>query len=81
MRSDPIPCKHATDYEIARESHLTWNEDGICNPCMRLLDVFTMKRANAAANERLEEAHAAEEAREAAQALHPSSWVPDPDGD
>lgn len=71
MSSDLVPCKHATDYEIARGLHLTREEDGICNPCIALLDLFEMKRADAEADEEL--AQEREAAREVARNLHPSN--------
>jgi hypothetical protein len=66
------PCKHATDYEIERGLHMTWNEDGICNQCSSLLDLFTMKRANAEAQEQAERGTVVD-IRSAARERHPSN--------
>lgn len=40
MRDDPMPCVHATDYEIDQGKHLTWNDSGMCSPCRRYIDRF-----------------------------------------
>lgn len=76
MSDDLVPCKHATDYEIARGLHLTREEEGICNPCISLLDLFDMKRADAEADEAVaRRIERNQEAQAAARALHPSSRI------
>jgi excinuclease UvrABC ATPase subunit len=40
MRTDPVPCINATQYEIDQGKHLTWNDDSHCQPCQRILDRF-----------------------------------------
>lgn len=72
MSSESTPCKHATDYEIERDTHKTWNDDGICSPCRQLLDLFETKRANAEAQEK-QEAGNLVSIREASKARHPSN--------
>jgi hypothetical protein len=52
MRDDPVPCLHATKWETDQGLHITWNDDRICNPCKRYLDIFTTRRA---LNEQAEE--------------------------
>lgn len=47
MRSEPVPCIHATDYEINLGKHITWDDDRLCNPCRRVLDIFAERRAMA----------------------------------
>lgn len=61
MRTDPVPCKNATKYEVDNDKHLTWNDDAHCNPCKKLLDRFVLRRQQA-------EALLRAEAREAAMA-------------
>jgi hypothetical protein len=73
MIDDLVPCKHATDYEIARGLHFTREEDGVCNPCIALLDLFEMKRADAEAGERM--AQEREAIIAVARANHPSGRV------
>lgn len=52
MRDEPVPCINATTFEIRQDKHLTWNDDRICNPCVRVLDMFATRRA---LNEKFEE--------------------------
>lgn len=73
MSDDLVPCKHATDYEISRGLHLTREEDGICNPCIALLDLFEMKRSDAEADEQLALELERDIVREVARMRHPSN--------
>lgn len=71
MNNDLVPCKHATDHEIAQKHHFTREESGICNPCESLIALFVMKRSDAAADQ--EYLDMAEESRNNARARHPSN--------
>jgi hypothetical protein len=52
VRTEQVPCKNATQYEIDNGKHLTFNDDSHCQPCKRVLDRFVLRRQQAEALER-----------------------------
>lgn len=44
MRDHAVPCTNATQFEVMQEKHLTWNDSGVCNRCVQLLDLFAQRR-------------------------------------
>lgn len=43
MRDNPVPCAHATLYEMRRGEHVTWEDDCICKPCKRNIGRFIQR--------------------------------------
>jgi hypothetical protein len=50
---------------------MTWNDDGICSPCHRLLDLFALKRSNSQLQQQ-EDEYVQASIRESAKARHPA---------
>ena len=44
MREHAISCANATQFEAMQNKHMTWNDSGVCNRCVRLLDLFAQRR-------------------------------------
>ena len=42
-----LPCRFSTDYEIERGEHMTPNEDGVCDRCVRVQETFAARRREA----------------------------------
>lgn len=57
MREHAIPCMNATQYEIERKIHMTWNDDRLCDSCLRHMDRFALSR-QAAEDSETDEAEA-----------------------
>ncbi len=44
MYDQAVPCLNATLFETKQGKHMTWNDDRICNNCVRILDLFAKRR-------------------------------------
>ncbi len=49
MRTESVPCKNATQYEIDNGKHVTWDDESHCTVCRGILDRFSVMHAEAAA--------------------------------